>query len=359
MIMKKSFDFGIHKIGEGLRPFVIAELSANHGHDLDKALQIVRAAAEAGADAVKLQTYTADTLTIDCDKKDFRVGEGTLWAGRTLYDLYSEAYTPWEWHEPVKDLAESFGMEFFSTPFDPTAVDFLESLGVKAYKVASFELVDVNLLRLIAGTGKPVIMSTGMANLDEIREAVAAIHATGNSRLALLKCTSGYPSRPEEMNLRAIPVLCKEFGLPVGLSDHTLTASVPAAAVALGACIIEKHITLSRADGGPDAAFSLEPMEFRQMVDAVQTASQALGKAVLESGEQEAKSRAFRRSLYAVENICAGESFTAKNLRSIRPAFGLHPRHLESLTGRKAAVDIERGTALAWDHVEEGQNPCR
>lgn len=356
MKFQPQFAFGSHLLGESAAPFVIAELSANHAHDLDRALRIVRAAAEAGADAIKLQTYTADTLTIHCDKPDFRVGEGTRWAGRTLYDLYSEAFTPWEWHEPVKELAESLGMEFFSTPFDPTSVEFLERLGVKAYKVASFELVDTGLLKLIAQTGKPVIMSTGMADLEEIREAVETVAGTGNDRIALLKCTSGYPSLPEEMNLKAIPALIAEFGMPVGLSDHTLTSAVPAAAVALGACVIEKHITLNRADGGPDAAFSLEPDEFQEMTGAVRTAWKALGRAVFECGKREAGSRVFRRSLYVVENIAAGETFTTRNIRSIRPGFGLHPRFLDSLLGKRAALDIGRGTALNWSLVEGGNS---
>ncbi|MEO6054540.1 MAG: pseudaminic acid synthase [Chthoniobacterales bacterium] len=352
-----QFSFGNHQIGEGHPPFIIAEISANHGQNLDKALNIVHAAATAGADAIKMQTYTADTLTLKSDKEDFRVGAGTLWEGRTLHDLYSEAYTPWEWHQPIKELAESLGMEFFSTPFDATAVDYLENLGVAAYKIASFEIVDIGLIERVAKTGKPLIISTGMTSREEIQEALNAVARANNNQVALLKCTSGYPAKEDEMNLRTIPALRDIFQVPVGLSDHTLTTAIPAAAVALGACVIEKHLTLSRAEGGPDGAFSLEPHEFTEMVSAVRKTYSALGTVSHDCGESESKSRAFRRSLYAVENIRAGDPLTERNVRSIRPGHGLHTRYLPQLLKSFAAQDIERGTALDWQYIRGGKPP--
>ena len=341
---------GGRAIGAGEPVYVIAEMSANHSHDYQHAVRIVEAAAAAGADAIKLQTYTADTLTIACANEYFRI-KGTMWNGRTLHDLYQEAFTPWEWHAPLKQVAERLGLDFFSTPFDASAVDFLEQLGVPAYKVASFELVDVPLLRRLAARGKPIIASTGMATLDEIGEAVRTIRESGGRELALLKCTSGYPAAPEEMNLRTIPDLAARFQVPVGLSDHTLGLAVPVAAASLGACIIEKHLTLSRADGGPDAAFSLEPAEFTAMVDAVRTAERALGEVHYGVSPDEEKSRVFRRSLFVVEDVRAGEPFTPANVRSIRPGHGLHPRHLDEVLQRRAARDIGKGTPLAWSLV--------
>ncbi|MCC6906276.1 MAG: pseudaminic acid synthase [Anaerolineae bacterium] len=339
-----------HRIGSGYPAYVIAEMSANHNQDFSQAVRIIRAAKEAGADAVKLQTYTADTLTIDSDQPYFRVS-GTLWDGRTLYDLYGEAFTPWEWQSKLKQVANDLGMDLFSTPFDDTAVDFLEAMGVPAYKIASFENVDIGLIRRVARTGKPVIMSTGMATLAEIDEAVTAIREAGGSQLALLKCTSAYPALPQDMNLRTIPHLSEAFGVPVGLSDHTLDVAVPVAAVTLGASIIEKHFTLSRAEPGPDSAFSLEPHEFRQMVDAVRVAEQAMGRVYYGVSEQEASSRVFRRSLFVVRDMQAGEAFTLENVRSIRPGYGLHTRHLDEVLGRRAASDIMRGTPLRWELV--------
>ena len=312
---------------------------------------MVQAAKEAGADAIKLQTYTADTLTIDCRRPEFLVGKGTLWEGKNLHELYSEAYTPWEWQPELKKEAESLGLHCFSTPFDATAVVFLESMDVPAHKVASFELVDTELLKLVAATGKPVIMSTGMASFAEIQEAVQTLRAGGCTQVALLKCTSAYPALPEDMNLRTIPDLATSFGVSVGLSDHTLGISVPVAAVALGACIIEKHLTLRRSDGGPDAAFSLEPEEFRAMVDAVRVAEKSLGAVTYETSEKERASRAFRRSLFAVEDIKAGEKFTRDNIRSIRPGNGLPVKELERVLAAKAAVDLERGTPLKENHL--------
>lgn len=330
--------------------YVIAEMSANHGQDFNQAVQILRAAKEAGSDAVKLQTYTPDTMTIDCDEEPFRI-KGTLWAGRNLHDLYGEAYTPWDWQPKLKEIAEQLGLDLFSTPYDETAVDFLEKMDVPAYKVASFEVVDLPLLRRIAKTGKPIIMSTGMATLAEIDEAVRTIREAGGTQLALLKCTSAYPALPEEMNLRTIPHLAEAFDVSVGLSDHTLDIAVPVAAVALGACIIEKHFTLSRADGGPDSAFSLEPHEFKAMVGAIRVAEKAIGRVHYGVSEAEAKSRVFRRSLFVVKDVKAGEEFSTDNVRSIRPGHGLHTRYINDVVGRQAACDIKKGTPLSWNLV--------
>jgi pseudaminic acid synthase len=350
MMGERTIEINGRRVGPGLPAYVVAELSANHNHSLDRAVETVRAAKAAGADAIKLQTYRADTLTIDSDNEWFRV-KGTLWEGRTLYDLYTEAFTPWEWHPHLRDVAAEEGLDFFSTPFDDTAVDFLEELGVVAHKVASFENVDLPLLRRVARTGKPLIVSTGMATLAEVDEAVQAVRGAGGTQLALLKCTSAYPSTPDAMNLRTIPHLADAFDLPVGLSDHSMEVAVPAAAVALGACIVEKHLTLSRAEGGPDSAFSLEPHEFRDMVNAVRVAEQALGVVRYGCGPLEEKSRAFRRSLFVVQDVRAGEPYTARNVRSIRPGYGLHTRHLEQVVGRVASRDVARGTPLAWELV--------
>lgn len=349
--MPASFSIDGRRIGPGAPTYVIAEMSANHNQDLNQAKQIIRAAKAAGADAVKLQTYTADTLTIDCDNEPFMVGGGTLWDGRTLHDLYSEAWTPWEWQGELKRFANELGLTLFSSPFDDSAVDFLETLGMPAYKIASFELVDSALLRRVAQTKKPVIMSTGMATLAEIDEAMVTLREAGAREIALLKCTSAYPSLPDEMNLRTIPHLAQAFDVPVGLSDHTLDAAVPVAAVALGACILEKHLTLSRSEPGPDSGFSLEPDEFRATVTMVRVAEQALGSVHYGVSEKEKKSRIFRRSLFVVQDIRAGEQFTNQNVRSIRPAHGMSPRELERILGRRAACDIKRGTPLDWDHL--------
>lgn len=339
------------RIGPGCPVYVVAEMSANHNHDFEQAVRLVQAAKKAGADAVKLQTYTPDTITLHSDREPFRIGGGTLWDGRTLHDLYAEACMPWEWQPKLKAEADQLGLHLFSSAFDPTAVDFLEKMGVPAHKVASFELVDLPLIEKMARTGKPLIMSTGMATLEEIEEAVNTARAAGATQVALLKCTSAYPSPPEEMNLRTIPDLAQRFQVPVGLSDHTTGISVPAAAVALGACIIEKHLTLSRSVPGPDSAFSLEPAEFAAMVEAVRTAERAAGAVHYGVSAQEEKSRAFRRSLFVVEDVKAGERFTEKNVRSIRPANGLHTRHLKEVLGRAATRDIARGTPLAWEMV--------
>ena len=350
--MRSVIEIGRRRVGAGEPIYIVAEMSANHNQDFDQAVELLKAAKEAGADAVKLQTYTPDTLTIRSDKEYFRIGKGTLWEGKTLYELYSEAYMPWEWQPKLKKIADEIGIDLFSTAFDPTAVDFLEDMGVPVHKVASFEIVDIPLIEKMARTGKPLIISTGMAMLGEIEEAVQAARKAGATQIALLKCTSAYPAPPEEMNLRAIPHLTEAFHVPVGLSDHTLGIAVPVAAVALGACIVEKHFTLSRDIPGPDSAFSLEPHEFKAMVEAIRTAEKALGEVRYEVGEQEAKSRVFRRSLFVVKDMKAGEIFTEENLRSIRPGYGLHPKHLKDVLGKRAIQDIKKGTPLGWNLIE-------
>ena len=351
-MIEGSIRIGDRVIGPGVPTYVIAELSANHNQKFDHAVRILRAAKDAGADAVKLQTYTADTITLRSDKECFRIAGGTLWDGRTLYDLYQEAFTPWEWQPKLKAIADDLGLHLFSSAFDDSAVDFLEQMNVPAHKVASFELVDIGLIRKMARTGKPLIMSTGMASADEISEAVEAARGAGATQIALLQCTSAYPAAPEDANLLAIPELARRYGCPVGLSDHTVGLAVPVVAVALGACIIEKHLCLRRADGGPDGAFSLEPAEFKAMVDAVRMAEKALGSAQIASGSSESGSRKFRRSLFVVEDVKKGELFTKQNVRSIRPADGLHPRHLDEVLGKRATCDVERGTPLSWALVE-------
>jgi pseudaminic acid synthase len=342
---------GDRAIGAGHPVYVIAEVSANHHQDFEQAVRIVQAAKDAGADAVKLQTYTPDTMTIPSSRAEFRI-EGTIWNGRNLYELYGEAYTPWEWQPRLKRLANDLGMHLFSTPFDVTAVDFLEEMDVPAHKLASFELVDFPLIQKMAQTGKPLIMSTGMASIEEIEEAIVTARKAGASEIALLKCTSAYPARPDEMNLRTIPELSRRFAVPVGLSDHTMGVEVPVAAVAQGACIVEKHITLSRSEAGPDSAFSLEPHEFKAMVDAVRVAEKALGQIHFGVSEREEASRVFRRSLFVVKDMKRGDAFTAENVRSIRPGHGLHTRHLAEVLGRRAACEIERGTPLSWELVD-------
>jgi len=340
------------EIGWGRPPFVIAEMSGNHNHSLDAAMAIVEAAAAAGADAIKLQTYTADTITLDVSSGPFVISdEKSPWAGRRLHELYQEAHTPWDWHKPLFDRARQLGLIAFSTPFDLTAVDFLEELNVPAYKVASFELVDLPLIEAIAHTGKPMFMSTGMATLGEIDEAVQAARRGGATQIVLLKCSSAYPANPAEMNLSTIAHMSAAFGLPVGLSDHTLGIVVPVTAVALGACMIEKHLALSRELPGPDVAFSLEPNEFRDMVSAVCTAQQAVGKVDYGVSPREAASREFRRSLFVTRAIAAGERFTHDNVRSVRPASGLPPKCLEQVLGRKANRELEAGTPLRWEVI--------
>ena len=346
-------DFYVNErlVGEGAPVYVVAEMSANHNQDLHRAVQIVEAAAEVGADAVKLQTYRPDTITIDSGKEPFQIKEGP-WKGRTLYDLYEEAYTPWDWQPKLQEIAHDHGLDLFSSPFDPTAVDFLEEMDVPVYKIASFENVDLPLIRRVAKTGKPTIMSTGMATLAEIDEAVRAYREAGGTDLSLLACTSSYPAPAEEMHLRRIPHLADTFDVVPGLSDHTLGTEAPVAAVSLGARIVEKHLTLSRDDEGPDSDFSLEPDEFAEMVQAVRKTEKALGKVRYGTTEKESESESFRRSLFVMRDIEEGESFTENNVQSIRPGNGLHTRHLGDVLGRTASEDIERGTPLQWTLIE-------
>jgi len=348
--MPPIFKINDRSIGFGQKSYIIAEMSANHDQSFNKAVKIIEAAKEAGADAVKLQTYTPDTITIDCDNKHFRI-KGTIWEGQTLYKLYKQAFTPWEWHSKLKQVAETLGIALFSSPFDLSAVDFLESINVPAYKVASFEIVDLPLLRKIARSRKPILISTGMANKGEIEEAVNTIRKEGNDQLALLKCTSAYPAPPGEINLRTIPHMAKTFGLPVGLSDHTLGSVVAVAAVCLGAHIVEKHFTLSRNDPGPDSSFSMEPHEFKQMVSDIRTVEVALGKVTYQITERQKDSSVFRRSLFVVNDIKGGGYFTEENVRSIRPGNGLHTRYLDMILGRRARREIPRGTPLSWKDV--------
>jgi pseudaminic acid synthase len=349
--MMTDFKIGDRQIGTDKPVYIVAELSANHGQDFDQAVRLIRAAKESGADAVKVQTYTPDTITIRSDRECFEIRGGTIWDGRTLHELYGEAYTPWDWQPKLKRVADDLGLDFFSSAFDATAVDFLEGMGVPAYKVASCELVDLPLLQKMSRTGKPLILSTGMAALEEIEEAVQTAREAGAKEIALLRCASAYPALPCEMNLRTIPELARRFEVPVGLSDHTMNIAVPVVAVALGACIIEKHFTLSRALKGPDSAFSLEPEEFRAMVEAVRVAEKSLGEIHFGPTDSERSSRVFRRSLFVVEAVRQGEIFSKENVRSIRPGDGLHTRHLPEIVGKSASRDIERGTPLSWDLV--------
>lgn len=331
-------------------PFIIAEMSGNHNASLDKALEIVDAAAASGADALKLQTFTPDTMTLDINSGEFVISNpSSLWVGRDLYNLYKEAHTPWEWHKPIFDRAKSHGMLAFSSAFDASSVDFLETLDVPCYKIASFECVDIPLIRKVASTGKPMIISTGMASIAEIDDAVTAARDAGCKHLVLLKCTSSYPASPENSNLRTIPHLADLFGCEAGLSDHTLGIGAAIAATTLGAGVIEKHFIMSRAEGGVDAAFSLEPHEFRSMVDEVRTAQLALGSIFYGATESEIKGRTRRRSLYVVEDIAAGAEITLQNVRSIRPGLGLPPKFLDALIGRRVSRAVPKGTPVSWD----------
>ncbi len=332
------------------KPFIIAEMSGNHNHSLERALEIVDAAADAGVDALKIQTYTADTITIDKSDGEFFIADpNSLWEGESLYSLYQKAYTPWEWHKPIFDRCKEKGIIGFSTPFDFTAVDFLEDLDVPFYKIASFENVDIPLIRKIAQTGKPIIASTGMASLAELSELVETAKANGCNDLTLLKCTSSYPATPAGSNLATIPHMKALFDCTVGLSDHTLGIGAAVASIAFGAMVIEKHFTLSRAEGGVDAAFSLEPHEMKQLVQEVNAAYEAIGS--VHYGLTSQESTKFRRSLYIVEDMKAGDVITEKNMRSIRPGFGLLPKYYDILLGKKVKCDVKRGTALTWDMI--------
>lgn len=348
--MPESFRIAGRMVGDSSPPLVIAEMSGNHNQSLERALGIVEAAAKAGAHALKLQTYTADTMTLNVDQPGFSIDDPqSLWHGNTLYKLYEQAHTPWEWHKPIFDRCKKLGMIGFSTPFDESAVDFLESLEVPLYKIASFENTDLPLIRKVAATGKPMIISTGMATVSELDISVRAARAAGCKNLVLLKCTSTYPATPENTNILTIPHLRQLFDCQVGLSDHTMGVGVAVAAVALGATVIEKHFTLTRADGGVDSAFSLEPPELASLVVETERARQALGSVSYGATEAEVDSLKFRRSLYIVVDVRAGEPLTADNIRSIRPGFGLSPRHYESVLGKVVRCDVKRGTPLSWD----------
>lgn len=340
-------------IGQGNKPFIIAEMSGNHNQSIDTAKAIVKAAADAGADAIKLQTYTADTMTLDIKDGDFLIqDEKSLWNGRNLYELYEEAHTPWEWHKPLFDYARELGLIAFSSPFDDTAVDFLEELNAPCYKVASFEMTDLNLVKKIASTGKPMIISTGMATIAEIAETLETARAAGCRDLVLLKCTSTYPASPEDTNLATIPLMRETFGCEVGLSDHTMGIGVPIASVALGASVIEKHFTLRRADGGVDSAFSIEPEELKQLVIEVERASLAVGKAKIGPSTREEKSRQFRRSIYVTKDVSVGDVISPENVRVVRPGFGLESRYFQIVEGLTFSRDVSAGTGLSWDMVQ-------
>ena len=339
-------------IGATAAPFVIAEMSGNHNQSLERALEIVDAAAAAGAHALKIQTYTPDTMTIEVDTGEFHISDpGSLWAGKSLYDLYRDAYTPWEWHRPIFDRARRRGLIAFSTPFDESAVDFLEELGAPCYKIASFENVDLPLIQRVASTGKPMIISTGMATAAEIDDAVRTARQSGCKDLVLLKCTSTYPATPESANILTIPNMRDLFACEIGLSDHTMGVGVAVASVALGACVIEKHFTLRRADGGVDSAFSMEPLEMAQLIVETQRAWQSLGRVSYGPSVAETKSIVFRRSLYFVKDVEEGEKITLANVRVIRPGCGLPPRYLEVVLGMRARRAVGRGTPVSWDAI--------
>ena len=350
--MNKSIEIGGHVIGMDSPTFVIAEMSANHLMDYDRAIAIMRAAKDAGADAIKIQTYTPDTITLNCDDPCFQITQGTIWDGTTLYKLYQTAYTPWEWQPKLKEAAESMGLVFFSSPFDLSSIDFLEELNVPVYKVASFEMNDIPFIRKIARTGTPVIMSTGVSYLADIELALRTCKEEGNENVILLKCCSAYPSPYEDINLRTIPSMEETFDCITGLSDHTMGFAVAGAAVAVGAKVVEKHLTLSRADGGADAAFSMEPEEFRQMVEHIRIIEKALGKVTYELTPKQKASRDHARSLFVAQDMKAGDVFTPQNLRSVRPSCGLHTKYYEELLGKKISRDAKSGTPMSWDLVQ-------
>jgi len=338
-------------IGSDYPPYIIAELSANHNGDIERAFRILEMAKECGADAVKLQTYTQDTLTINSDEAEFKI-EGGLWHGRTLYDLYTEAHMPWSWHKPLFDKAKELGITIFSSPFDNSAVDYLEELGAPAYKIASFEVIDLPLIRYVAKTGKPLIISTGMASQQEISEAIAAAREAGCKELVVLHCVSGYPAPAEDYNLKTLPDMAQQFGVLTGLSDHTVDNATAITSIALGACLIEKHVTLDRTGGGPDDSFSLERADLFNLCRDSKRAWSALGSVNYQRKKSEIGNMVFRRSLYVVEDIASGECLTANNIRSIRPGYGLAPKYYESVIGKKAKIALKRGTALSLEVFE-------
>lgn len=352
--MNKEIKIGNRVISETSPTFVVAEMSANHRMDFDVAVKLIQAARDAGADAVKIQTYTADTITLDCDDPCFQITQGTLWDGTTLHKLYQQAYTPWEWQPKLKKIAEEMGLIFFSSPFDHSAVDFLEEMNVPAYKVASFEITDIPLIRRIAELGKPVILATGVAYLSDIELALRTCREAGNEDVILLKCCSAYPTPYEDINLKTIPAMRENFDCITGLSDHSMGCAVADAAVALGARVVEKHLTLRRADGGADAAFSMEPEEFKQMVDHIRIIEKAMGKVTYDLSPKQEREREHSRSLFVAKDMKAGERFTPENLRSVRPGCGLHTKFYEEILGRKIAKDAALGTPMSWELVDFG-----
>lgn len=343
---------GKRAIGAGNPVFIVAELSANHLQKFDNAVKLIKAAKDAGADAIKMQTYTPDTITIDCDNEYFQIKQGTVWDGTTFFKLYQKAYTPWDWLPRLQKEAQKLGMEFFSSVFDKTSADFMEKMNVAAYKIASFEITDIPLIEYVAAKKKPIIIAAGIASLPEIKGVIAACKRSGNRRISMLKCTSAYPASPEDMNLKTIQDMGKKLGVVVGLSDHTMGIYAPIAAVALGAKIVEKHFTLSRADGGADAVFSLEPGEFKAMVIGIRNTEKALGEISYKLSAKMEKNREFCRSLFVAEDIEAGENFTEKNVRSIRPGYGMLPKYLPKVIGKKASKKIGRGTPLKWNLIK-------
>ncbi|MDD3660830.1 MAG: pseudaminic acid synthase [Lachnospiraceae bacterium] len=337
-------------VGEGYPTYIIAEMSANHAGSIERAKEIIRVAKDCGADCIKIQTYTPDTITIDCDNEYFQIQEGT-WKGENLYSLYGKAYTPWEWHNELKEAANKIGIDFFSTPFDKTSVDFLESIDIPFYKIASFELVDIPLIRYVASKGKPIIMSTGMGTQEEIREAVEAAYQEHNDRVVLLKCSSAYPALPDDMNLRTIEDMRERFNLPVGLSDHSLGSLSATTAIAMGASVIEKHFCLSRDISNPDASFSMTPSEFSSMVSDIRKVEKALGRITYGPSDQEQDNLKFRKSVFVIKDVSEGEPFTEENLKVIRPGFGLKPKYFQDVLGKSAVRALKRGTPLKWEDI--------
>ena len=350
--MDKTIKIGNHIIDNDSKTFVIAEMSANHNMNFDRAVEIMKAAKDAGADAIKIQTYTADTITLDCDDPCFQITQGTLWDGTTLHKLYEKAYTPWDWQPKLQKIAGELGLEFFSSPFDLSAVDFLEEMNVPAYKIASFEINDIPMIRKIARLHKPMIFATGIAHLSDIELAVQTCKEEGNEQVILLKCTSAYPAPYEDVNLRTIPSLANTFDCIAGLSDHTMGSAVAGAAVALGAKVIEKHLTLRRADGGADSAFSMEPEEFKEMVQNIRKIELALGTVTYELTPKAAREREHSRSLFVARDMKKGDVFTPENLRSVRPANGLHTKYYEDILGKRITKDAKLGTPMSWDLVD-------
>lgn len=351
--MKKKINVNNHIISKEAPTYIIAELSGNHNMDFNRAVKIIEAARDSGADAIKIQTYTADTITLDCDNKYFQITQGTLWDGTTLHKLYEKAYTPWQWQPKLKKIAEENGLDFFSSPFDFTSVDFLEEMNIPAYKIASFEITDIPLIKKVASLGKPVFISTGISRLADIELAIDTCRQVGNEDVVLLKCCSAYPTPYEDINLKTMQSMSETFDCIVGLSDHTKGSAVAGASVALGGKIVEKHLTLSRADGGVDSAFSMEPEEFKKMVDDIRIIEKAIGTVTYDLSDKQIAEREHSRSLFVSQDIKKGECFTTENIRSVRPGFGLHTKYYDEILGKRASKDIEMGTPMSWGLVEE------